>query len=132
MYSSSCLSDKQENRQDVFFPTIHLIQTPAVLRLKHLFTHEARLNHSNVSHFCILFLVLHHCVSSILFPAHINYIIFLVFFLIHPQTNQSFEAQEVASLTKNPAQPLWRQKVISLTLVTFIKLLMTVCLDLVL
>lgn len=26
------------------------------------------------------------------------------------QTNQSFEAQEVASLTKNPAQPLWRQK----------------------
>lgn len=30
---------------------------------------------------------------------------------LHPQTNQSFEAQEVSSPTKTQAQPQWRQKV---------------------
>lgn len=38
-------------------------------------------------------------------------IIHVILFSLHPQTNLSFEAQEVSSPTKNQIQPQWRQKV---------------------
>lgn len=60
--------------------------------------------------------------------------IHVFFFSFRPQTNQSFEAQEVSSPTKNPIQPQWRQKVkreeIFLDLLIFLMLISnisTVC-----
>lgn len=42
-------------------------------------------------------------------------VICVFLFSLHPQTNQSFEAQEVSSPTKMQAQPQWRQKVMNKT-----------------
>lgn len=59
-------------------------------------------------------------VSSLLFPVTPNTSVTTTLFIpcqslilssLHPQTNMSFEAQEVSSPTQTQSQPQWRQKV---------------------